>query len=133
MPPKIQTEFCITGIDLLPEQITIDLGLTPTQTWRLGDPIQETQLRRKHNGWCFSIGQSEDNWELEKSLAALIDHLLPYANIISSVCENHILHCEISCAIYVSDETPIINLCPETISHLAQLNASLDIDIILTE
>lgn len=133
MLPIIQVEFIITGTDILPEQITRELGISPTRTWKLGDSIQETQLRRKHNGWCFSIGKSERALDLEKPLAMLIKHLLPYAQIISTLCEKHKLQPEISCAIYISDEVPSINLCPETISHLAQLNSFLDIDIIQTE
>jgi hypothetical protein len=131
--PIIQADFIITGTDILPDQITQELGISPTRTWRLGDSIQETQLRRKHNGWCFSIGKRESALDLEKPLVMLINHLLPYAQTISSLCEKHNLQSEISCAIYISDETPIINFSPETISHLAQLNSFLDIDIIQTE
>ena len=132
MLPEIHTRFCITGTSISPDQITNLLGFSPTQTWILGDPIQGTRLSRKHNGWCYSVGGAENTLDLGRSVSALVNHLVSYSQIISDVCSKHKLHCEVSCAVYIVDETPIINLDPETISGLACLNASLDIDIILS-
>ena len=124
MVPKIQVEFRITGIQVLPDKITQLLKLNPTRTWSVGDFIQGTKLRRKHNGWCFAIDTPEVGYDLEKYILPLVEALLPSAQLIRQVCEKYDLSSEISCAIYLVDETPTINLSPKVISDMASLKFS---------
>jgi hypothetical protein len=108
------------------------LGVAPTKTWYVGDNIQGTLLKRKHNGWCLSINTQED-FELTKSLNSLLQILLPKSKTINHICQEYELETEISCTIYIVDETPVINLDQDIISKLAEFNIALDIDIILVE
>src|SRR5688572_3562456 len=125
MPPKIMAEFIITGINVTPDEITTAIGITPTETWKIGDH------RRKHNGWCISTGYHQD-FDLEKYIKQLFEILLPKSETITTFCGENELDCELSCAAYVINETPSTTFSKEIVSDLAKLNASLDIDIILT-
>ena len=131
MLPEVRVEFCITGHELLPTQITQILGLPPSRTWIEGESIQGTKLCRKHNGWCLALNAVEPTINLEVPIRELLEVLLPKAEEIGEVCIGRDLECELSCAITIDDETPIINLSPETVSDLGRLRAAIDIDIIL--
>ncbi len=132
MIPRVKTEFCITGRGLRPDEITDSVKIPPTRTWLEGDSIQGTKLRRKHNGWCLSLGDDIGDMELDDNISELLRILLPRADQISHICSEYDLDCELSCAIRIRDEVPAISFDPRIISALSGLNAALDIDIILT-
>lgn len=133
MKPKIQVEFVITGIHIPPDEITRQLNLEPTCSWLKGDSIQGTNLRRKHNGWCFSIENRQDGLEIEEYILPLINALSPSAQLIRQICKEYEMSSEISCVIYMSDETPVINLSPQVLSTIVDLGAAIDVDIILSK
>jgi len=131
MLPKIRADFCITGIEIPPDKITSLLGISPTKTWQVGESIQGTALKRKFNGWCISK-EYERDLNLVKPVKSLLEILLPKSKVINHICNEYKLECEMSCVIYVTDETPIIDFEQDVISKLAELKTTLDIDIILT-
>jgi hypothetical protein len=124
MNPEIKVEFIITGLQISPDEITPLIGLTPTNTWNDGDFIQKTALRRKHNGWCISTDSKDIS--LGKLTRDLLNVLLPKTKIINELCAEYKLECELSCAIYIIDETPVVNFGRDIISDLALLNAAID-------
>ena len=131
MLPEIRVEFCITSHELLPTQITQILGLLPSRTWLEGESIQGTKLRRKHNGWCLAVDGAESTIDLEVPIRELLTILLPKIGEIDEARSGLDVECELSCAITIADETPVINLSPATVGDLVRLNAAIDIDIIL--
>ena len=130
MNPKMQVKFCITGLEISPEEITRSIGITPTRTWLLGDSIQKTELRRKHNGWLLSTGKRVIS--LEESARYLLTVLLPKSKALNQLCSKYNLRCELSCAIYVIDEMPPVHFSKDVIADLSSLNTAVDVDIILT-
>lgn len=132
MIPEIKAEFILTGKQISPDEITRLLGMYPTRTWKEGDFIQETKLRRKHNGWCFSVSSDKNSLDLEDYISPILRALLPKSDTIKCVSDEYGLASELSCAIYIRDETPSINLGIETLTGLAKLVTTFDIDIILT-
>jgi hypothetical protein len=132
MIPRIEVEFRITGTRKLPEEITQLVMINPTRTWYEGESIQGTNLKRKHNGWCLSHGRPKKNISIEDHISPLMNKLAPKAQAIKEICEEYELDSEVSCAIYIIDETPIINLSNKILEAISGLGAELDIDIILT-
>ena len=134
MAPEIMTEFIIVGMNVTPDEITQAIGIAPTKTWRFGEPDQNTFARRKHkdNGGCISTSYHQDV-DLEKYARQLLEVLLPKSELITTFCRENGLACELSFAAYVTEETPTTVLSKELIKDLAKWNASLDLDIILTE
>ena len=139
MKPEMEVEFCIFGTRLLPEEITRLVGIHPTRTWNVGEfiqrniggVIQNSKIQRKENAWCLSVNNDSDNIDLAKPIKQLLQIVMPKANIIRKMCDEFDLECELGCAIYIKDETPILNFTPDVFSDLAELKATLDFDIIL--
>ncbi len=133
MTPKINIELILTGLLISPDEITRQLKMRPTRTWLKGDSIQGTNLRRKHNGWCFSIENRQDGLEVEEYILPLVNSLAPSAQLIRQICKEYEMSCEISCVIYMSDETPVINFSPQVLSNIVDFGAAIDVDIILSK
>ena len=133
MIPKIKVEFRLTGTKILPEEITDLIGVSPTRVFRMGESIQGTKLTWKSNGWCFSLNDYKDTVDLGEEISFLLDHLTVFSTKIIRVCEEKKLDSEISCAVYMDDETPIINLNQKVIAQLNELQTTLDVDLILTD
>ncbi len=89
MIPEISVEFSIYGTQITPEEITALLGMNPTQTYRLGDFIERTKVRRKHNAWCFSVNNVISSYYLEDYVSPLLEALLPKAETIRNICKEY--------------------------------------------
>jgi hypothetical protein len=113
-----------------PDYISMQLGITPTRTWRIGDPIQGSRLRRKHNGWCLSTDRKQ-SWDLGQELHSLLDPLESRASEIARVSEVLGLEAEISVAIYVDSATPGMHVDRQLIRSIERLKADFDLDLIL--
>jgi hypothetical protein len=95
----------------------------------MGDSIQGTLLRRPSDGWVVAVSPTTD-LDLDASLEALFKALAPAIQWISQLPIDSGLRVEIHCAIYLEDAAPIINLKHRTLAKLAELGATLDVDII---
>lgn len=133
MRPKLDVELRIYGTQINSDQITNLIGIDPTHTWTLGEPIQKTSLRRKENAWCYSIpmANEDDNWHLAEAVKRLLQVLLPQVGKIRQICKEFDLECEVSCGVYVTGQPPSMDFTPDVISNIAAFNATLDIDVIL--
>ena len=120
-------------MQLDPEHITRLLEISPSQIWKTGEFIQNTNIQRKHNGWCLSSGDYKNDLHLAQIAEPLLQALLPKSEVIKKTCDELQLECELSCIVYIVDETPILNFTHEILKSLAQLNATMDIDVILTK
>src|SRR5882672_5396165 len=107
--PTIKTEFRLVGIGFDPQAITRIVDLIPTRTWRAGDSVQGTILKRKKNGWGIGI-ESKDSFSVEEQIHSLLARLEPHCSKILSVCEEFKLETEISCAVYIEEISPSVFL-----------------------
>jgi len=128
--PIIEVALKLTGNGLVPEEATALIQLAPTKTWRLGDRVQETELRRKNDGWVFALPKRE-TYDMNTLLQDLLNAIEPYTDKIREAARVFRLDAEISCGVDIRGETPAGWLASETISRIASLGASLDIDLIL--
>lgn len=116
------------SVSLTPEQITEAIGLPCDRSWRIGDKRGKTIIIEKENGWILNSSLS-----LEASLDAHVENLLsrltPIADKIRKFSEQN--RVEFSCVVY-ADSPPALNFTESVIFQLAQLGASLDIDLFLT-
>ena len=71
--------------------------------------------------------------DLVKPIESLLQILAPQSTTINQICTQYEAEAEMSCAVYIVDETPAINLNAQIITALSELNATIDIDIILIE
>jgi Domain of unknown function (DUF4279) len=130
--PLVEVAFKLTGRGFDPDDVTKVIQLTPTETWRLGDYIQWTALKRKHDGWEVGLPERE-TYGMEEILLELLDALDPHNGRIAEAVERLNLETEISFGVYVRGETPAGRFSAETIRRVSALGAILDIDLILSE
>lgn len=121
----------IVGSGSNPEEISTLLGVQPTHTWRPGDRVEQSQVRRETTGWAINSDLKET-----AELDAHVKHvftLLP-SNLAEIGSERLAgFEVELSCAVYTTGEMPSLNLSPAALALLHRAGASLDIDIIMIE
>lgn len=128
METSILSSFILTGHGFDPESISRRIGLEPMKTWKEGDRIQNSQLRRKHSGWVWSSCR-EETLDLGKQVGALLEQLRPYLSHINSVREEFRLEAEISCAVYIGKQAPAVYFDRSTVNLANELQAEIDIDL----
>ena len=130
MPHEIQLDLVLTQFKEEADEISSILGLKPTKSWRQGDQIQRTTLKRKENGWDLSSGISPSEG-FEKHLASLIQQIRPSIHKFAQLPSN--TEIELSCAVHIHEEgeqsLPWIHLDHKTITILNQLGADVDFDL----
>ena len=128
--PRIQVDLKLTG-HFEPAELADFITLTPTGTWRAGEPVQSTRLRRKSDGWIFGIPQRED-YDANAILCELLDKIEPHRDEIMKAVRRFGLETDISFGIYLRDESPACWFSADTIERVSKLGANLDVDLILT-
>src|SRR5438874_2116911 len=117
---KIEVALLLISADAAPEAITSIVGHLPTKAWRKGDLIQRSALIRKDNGWAFGL-PLEDSLQLEERISALLDLVEPFKDRIAHAADRLHLQMEISCAIYVNQQTPDGSFSNRTLRRMADL------------
>lgn len=130
MNAEVSGRFMLTGQNLSNEIITQALQLSPTETWTAGSAIQGTSLRREYDAWVYGVSARKTS-DVADCIAELLSVLAPIAPRIRQLQEEHELEAEVSCAAYVDRAPPAIHLEVSMLAELAELNAALDIDVIL--
>jgi hypothetical protein len=128
MKPEISVALTLTGSDLNPDDITSRLDLEPTRTWRLGDQILNTSLKREHGGWSLSTDR-KPVIDLQDQLDLILREVQAQTDALNELANERNFNVELACVIYVSDETPVIHFDAEVVELLAELNAEIDIDL----
>jgi hypothetical protein len=128
--PLIEVALRLTGQGFSPDDVTALVQLAPTKTWRLGDVVQGTILRRKHDGWVFGLPQRH-TYDMDAYLRELLDLVEPCRNGMAKAVKRFALKKEISFAVYIKQQTPTCWFGTDTLRRLSALGADLDIDIML--
>lgn len=128
MRPEMSVALTFTGAGFDPDGVTATLGLEPTETWRFGDRILNTRLKREHDGWSLSTGRKKEI-ELENQVRSILEKVQSRLNKVKSVSDEHDLDVELACVVYVADETPSMHLDSEVVELMAELGAEIDIDL----
>jgi hypothetical protein len=123
---ELRVSFRITGFACSPEEISKVLGIAATETWRSGDAVQRTQMRRHVNGWVLR-SDIEDITRMEPHVVSLLGKLPTDLASLSSVCGTW--EAELACAVYTREQMPELNLSSKTVARLAQLGAAVDVDV----
>ena len=129
---KMQAELIIFGgAELEPDRLQSVIGLAPDTISRIGDRIGSSIRKYDSNSWIVSTGYMQC-LSLAECIAPLWARLEPFWDKLRPAVPAGV-DIQLSVAAYVSDTMPELNLGSEVISRLAQLKASVDIDIITIE
>jgi hypothetical protein len=114
----------------LPEEITNQTGISPSETWRKGEVKLGTAIQYKDNGWELKSGLP-----LEASLVDHVNFLLsavePARKQLMSLTKKY--YSVLACAVYFGEEHPEIYLDNNLLRQIADMNLRLDLDIYCIE
>ena len=130
--PEMCVALRLRGKRFAPEDVTRVVGLSPSKTWRAGEPIPATTAKRKDDRWEFGLSYRE-TFDMEEMLKELLDTIEPYRERITAAAKEFGLVREISFGVYIREQTPACWFSADTMRRLADLGADLDIDLILTK
>lgn len=125
---RVELAFVVLDFECPHAEITSALGLEPTTTWNRGDLVGKSALRRKAAGWTLASGLAP-NARPDEHLDALLSRL-PASLAALSKCGDR-CHTEFSMAVRVFSSAPPLSFSPTALQRVAQLRATLDIDLIL--
>ena len=129
MRSELSVQFTLRGVDLNPDDVTRLLGLQPTEAWRVGDRITAIRVPRffSDSAWRLHSGLP-DTTDLEEQVKSLLDRLEPVWDVAVELGKKH--YAEFSCVVYsYGGDRPAISFDNEVIKRLAELNATLDVDL----
>lgn len=130
--PLVEVALKLVGKGFVPEDVTAAVQLTPTRSWRSGDRIQQSKLTRKDDAWLFGFPRQEID-DLDICVSKLLDAVEPHKGEIINAMRRFNLKSEISLAIYLRGETPSSFFAAKTIRRIADIEASLDLDLMLVD
>jgi len=128
MRNRVLVRLQILG-ELLPDEITQSVGISPDTCWLKGDSVASTALHRKTNGWQLNSGLGEAH-PVKDQLVALFARLGGADERVLKLSE----HAEIlvSCVVY-SDSQPELFLDSKIIRSIAGIGAALDFDVYIRD
>ena len=130
MKPEMQVGLRLFGDGFSPEEVTRTVGLQPTKTWRKGESVQNTLIRRKVDGWAFELPY-EKTLELEEMIRRLLDKLEPYREKLVEVSRDLGLNMQFEWVMYIANQAPKGHIAADVMQRVASYGADLDMDIIV--
>jgi hypothetical protein len=111
----------ITGENFEPDVATSSLGISPTRSWRKGDPARQKGSFKSRGGWLLEGAQLRDP---DKAIAELLKRLPADSETWTSLshdCDVHVM-----VAFQLRQMTGYFDLDAGTMSSLADRNCGLD-------
>ncbi len=126
MPNEIYAELVITSASMRPDEITLLVGLEPTESWRTGEIFGAANVRRrKENGWVLASGLDRSK-DLSQHLASLMAKIAPRSEQLRNLADCSI---EVACVLYAYDYVPAMHFDSAIVSLVAAIGAEIDIDL----
>lgn len=127
MESKIYVSFILVDVNLDVDDITKTLKIAPSRTWRTGDLVGKSIIRKKNSGWELQ-SSLPDTASFPEHIDNILEQLEPCMQDCQSFCLRY--YAEISCVIesYGGDR-PEIHLNKDVMQLISKLNASIDVDL----
>jgi hypothetical protein len=121
----------LKGSDIDFAAVTAILGVQPTVTWRLGDRVGNSLVRRKYDAWVLSI-PGIDTFEIEDAIKGLLNHLGDAVEQVRSACSELGLSATVFCGVdFVENRTPAVVLENELLQIIVSMGAAVEVDLIM--
>jgi hypothetical protein len=129
--PRLTTYFDLVGDGFDPDEVTAELGIEPTKTWRRGESLVPRMRPRGHDGWGLKFG-GEPSCSFESQLAQLIRLMQPRSQALTALYDRLGIRAHVTCEVLMEADAPAICLDARMVAAMADLRADLEIDV-LTE
>ncbi len=131
MKTHFKSEFIIYGFSMTPDELTHEIGITPTSICEKGKFTEKYKQLIKENSWSLSSGLDKEV-DLQTQINYLLEKLRPKKVKLIELCKKYppLLNCTVR--IYGGDRPPL-DITKENIKELAEYNAEFGIDIYIFE
>lgn len=130
---RLYVSLTLIGKDLIPEEITSRLEISPDYSFTHGDSHQNGQgktIVRRHGLWeITSDGRELPSGDIVAQLNWLVDLIEPVRENLSRILEDKTIQARVSCFWIVPDGRINVEVEPELLSRLASLNVKFWFDI----
>ncbi len=129
------TAFCIKGT-FDPDDITKTLGLTPSKSWKINDPIVSKKFqfdagaKRPFSMWSYGYNDSY-NGDISRQIRNTISDLRPRIPLIKEFVEknNCQVYIQVVCDTTAGDLTPNFSIDTDIIDFCKLVGAKIDVDM----
>jgi len=130
--PSISTNLLFLA-DFEPEDVTRRTSLTPTRTYRRGDPTwrcgdAQSPMRFDHDGWRYTVVDA-NGWSFDEHIRAVGELLDKHSSRLAEARVASGANLVIRLSGITSGSTPEIRFPPQLVSALAAAGASIEVDI----
>ena len=123
-PNEYRAYFTLVG-DFEPEEVTVSLGILPTEAWKKGDRNERTHLERKFSRWSL-YSRLEPSAKLEEQVEDVLAQVRPVADKVASILTK--FEGWMQLVGYFNESFPGLTLAAGTVIELASLNIAIDFD-----
>jgi hypothetical protein len=127
--PRLTTYFDLVGDGFDPNEVTAELGIEPTKTWRRGESLVPGMRPRSHDVWSLKFG-GEASWDFESQLDQLVELMQPRSKALAGLYDRFGIRAHVTCEVLMEADAPAICLDAKMVSALADLQADLEIDVL---
>lgn len=129
--PEVSVTFGLRGARFDPDVVTARLGIEPTISYRVGDPIPGRSVPRREDGWIVNVGPRE-TLDLPAMLLALREQLPIVADVLRQTCLELGVSPSIYCPVSPTPTlVPDITLPEDMVTWASALGASIGVDVML--
>jgi hypothetical protein len=123
---SMRVGFIVRGFACSHEQLAGALGIMPTETWHAGDLIANTLIKRRTIGWRLASTLAETA-EADEQAMDVLKRLHPKRDVLRKIGPHE---AKLDIAVYEIAERPPLVLSGDVVRMAADLNASIDIDLV---
>lgn len=125
-----QVKYAIYDFECSPDELTMQLGLEPTETYIKGETRLVGKIKHKvinkENAWVLKSTLSV-NSSVEEHILHLLKIIEPYEERFLKIANKY--YTEFSCGIHFYEVNPGIQFDEKIIKKIARLNARIDLDM----
>jgi hypothetical protein len=114
----------IETTDTAPDEISKIIGIGPTKTANIGDPISKTKIKHKKNRWEYRI-EGNMPFELEPLVIQLFNNFPDKSALRTAI--SHGIG-TVVCVFHSPDRTPCIELTANTVKLISDFNCGFWLD-----
>lgn len=125
---KVKVEFCISGDDFDPQEITEKLSIIPNIVYKQGDPIKNRPLKRRCSCWQIETDY-EESLDAEEQLEKIISKLYPKKEQLQKLHNTYIVNMMFMFVLIIENsQIPSSNFSKEFIEFVASIGAEIQFD-----
>lgn len=128
--PQIWVSLVVRGGAFDPDEFTERVGVTPTQSYRAGEPFSNGKGRRRSDGWRLSVEPRRT-----REVDGMLEELRGLVTIAPAQFRQHCTELGLHPEVLITPEphsaevSPSVHFSAEFVAWAAELGALIDVDI----